>query len=219
MESNSSEEFSNIKSNLQFNKLPPPPVSGLFYMDMAPVVDLKAHSSSLDEDYKSIQTPYLDFFPLDILHEMKNYAVVKEKWDGKWRTLDSNYFQSKIERNYKLMRSESKNNIDDLMDYLSYLNGTFLSVNEPVEDYQILEEYPLIPTQDKFIVLTGDFADGDVEFEVSQGETTLVDKLQTGSGEYNSTKHSVDDKLCIEVRDGKAYYSTVRCVYKLTKAE
>ena len=98
--------------------MPPPPIPSFFYMEMIPNIDTQLHSSSLDSEHKSIYTPILDFFPVDIFDEIKEMETEKQDgWLIRASTIDSSYYQEKSERNEIFMRNESKLHIEDLLDY------------------------------------------------------------------------------------------------------
>lgn len=219
-------EFEKLKEKINFVKLPPPPVPGPFYMEMIPNIDLKTHSSALDQNYKSLYTPITTFFPFDILKEIKEMEKDKtETWLKRSSNIDSVFYQEKNERNEIFMRNESKSNIEDLLDYNAFLKESFDAVMEVLDcdkfrNNYIVEEYPLVPEQNSFILITGAFDDTkDKSFIIEPSETSLIDKVETENTTYNSTKLNVDDKICVEIRDGKAFYSFVKCIYKFSRLE
>lgn len=209
--------------DVKFSKLPPAPVPGFFYIEMVPKIDIEQHCPSLDQLYKSIHTPITEMFPVDILEEMRTLEENKrETWLRQGTHINSTYYQEKSDRNELLMRDELKHNIEDVLDYQEYLKGTFATVNEHLEGYEIEEEYPLLPSNDQFILVTGlpqSGESGSTGFVHEASETSLVDKCIVEGKAYNSTKLHVEDKICIEIRDGKALYSPVRYVYKFSDAD
>lgn len=219
------DEFDKIKKKIEFVKMPPPPIPGMFYMEMIPNIDIKEHSPALDQDYKSIYTPITTFFPIDILMEMKEMEKNNDSsWLKKSNNIDSTFYQEKSERNEIFMRNESKSNIDDLLDYTLFLRDSFEVVNEPIDletlgNENIVEEYPLVPEEERFVMLTGNFDNKSKNFKIYPSDTSLIDRIECNGESYNGTKLNVDDKISIEVKNGKAIYSFIKCVYKFNKTE
>lgn len=206
-----------LEKELKYEILPPPPVPGLFYMEMVPNIETQSHCSLLDQDYKSIYTPLTDYFPVDILAGVRE--IEQESRVG-WLNKDissSAYDQEKLDRNELLMRNEQKHHIEDVLNFQEYRDGTFKTVQESCGDYEIEEEYQLVPSQDQFIIVTGNVSEEDANarsFSLETSETSLIDRCMTENKAYNSTKLHVEDKICIEIRDGKAFYSLVKYAYK-----
>lgn len=210
------------KDEIEFSKLPPAPVPGFFYIEMTPKIDVEQHCSSLDQLYKSIHTPITEMFPVDILEEMRTIEESKrEVWLRQGTHIDNTYYQEKSDRNELLMRDELKHNIEDVLDYQEYLKNTFAKANEYLEGYEVEEEYPLLPSSDQLILVTGSILSGEdcsKGFVHEASETSLVDKCTVGNKIYNSTKLHVEDKICIEIRGDKAFYSPIGYVYKFSNA-
>jgi hypothetical protein len=202
-----------IKKNLNFEKTIPAPIPGPFYMEMTPQIDTKSHSSALDADFKKIHTPITEFFPIDVLAEMRNLENSKnETWLRQGTQIDSLFYQVKSDRNELLMRDEQKSNIQEVLDYQSYLVNTFEQAKEHID--QIEEEYPLVPSSIEYSVFVGQ-KESTGEFKIEKGETTLFDKLILDNSVYNSSKLRMEDKICIEIRDGVAFYSPISYLYRL----
>lgn len=215
---NSYNEEIQIKND-QFEKQTPMPLPGCFYIEMIPNIPTNSHSNTLDSDYKIIHTPITEMFPIDVLSEMRNIDEdKKETWLRPGTQIDSFYYQEKSDRNELLMRDEQKHTIEDVCDYQSYLQDTFDLIYEPNED--IIEEYPLIAANKEFVIFSGDIKKGEM-FRLEKGETSLVDRcvvndLSTGEKKiFKSTKLHVEDKICIEIKEGMAHYSEIKYVYKL----
>lgn len=208
-------------SDVSFSKLPPAPVPGFFYIEMTPKIDIEQHCPSMDHLYKSIHTPITEMFPIDILEEMRTMEEGRgESWLRQGAHIDSTYYQEKSDRNELLMRDELKHNIEDVMDYQEYLRDTFATINEDLDGYEVEEEYPLFPSNEQLILVTGLFQGEDASgFVHETSETSLVDKCVVGGKTYNSTKLHVEDKICIEIRDGKAFYSPIMYIYKFGNIE
>lgn len=200
--------------DLCFEKSLPAPVSGCFYMEMTPDVDTKSHSSSMDADFKKIHTRITDMFPIDILSEMnKLESEKKENWLRQPEQIDNIYYEEKSNRNELIMRDEQKLTIEDVLDYQKHLQDSFEAVKVPMEDIE--EEYPLFLSKSRYVAISGEISEmGD--FKLERGETTLVDKCLMNGKSYKSTKLHVDDKICIEIKDGVAYYSPIQYIYRFS---
>lgn len=217
-EKKSSEEIE--LKDIEFRKNTPAPLPGYFYMEMIPNINTRLHSNALDNDYKIIHTPITEMFPVDVLAEMRSLDdTKKESWLRQGTQIDTVYYQEKSDRNELLMRDEQKHTIEDVLDYQQYLQDTFERVNDHIND--IVEEYPLMLCDDEYVIMTGNF--GNVSaFRFEKGETSLVDKCivcdqaSTDSMVFDSTKLHVEDKICIEIRSGKAFYSAIKYVYRLS---
>lgn len=198
---------------LEFDKSIPAPIPGYFYIDMVPKVDTKSHCASLDKDFKKIHTPITEMFPIDVLAEMKILGSSKgESWLRQGTQIDSVFYQEKSDRNELLMRDEQKSHIQDVVDYQSYLLETFNQSKEKLDD--VIEEYPLVPTSMRYSLFSGQ-TEKSGEFKLEKSNTTLFEKLITDQTVYNSTKVHIEDKICIEIRDGVAFYSPVAYLYRL----
>lgn len=216
------EEHENLKKEVEFKKYPPPPIPGPFFMDMIPNIDTTVHSSSLDQNYKTIHTPILELFPVDILSELRALEEDDDvSWLKKETIIGSNYYQEKIDRNELLMRDEQKKSIQDVLDYQAYLDNTFNLIHQDLQGYEIAEEYPLVPDDSKFAIVTGDINNNNnvQSCVLEASETSLIDKCTVNKIEYNSTKVHVEDKICIEIKNGKAYFSDIKYAYKFKRSD
>ncbi|ELA42625.1 uncharacterized protein VICG_00377 [Vittaforma corneae ATCC 50505] len=209
--------------DIEFEKTTPAPLPSYFYMEMVPNIDTRSYSNALDSDYKIIHTPITEMFPIDVLAEMRSLDDTKtESWLRQGTQIDSLYYQEKSDRNELLMRDEQKHTIEDVLDYQKYLQGTFEKVSDPVND--IIEEYPLLLCDDDYVIMTSD-VENTGTFRLEKGETSLVDRciiddqLNGSSKVYDSTKLHVEDKICIEIKNEKAFYSAIRYVYRLSGGE
>lgn len=205
--------------SLKFENSIPAPLPGLFYMEMIPEVSTDGHSDVLDDDYRIIHTPINQLFPIDVLAELRT-GEKTESWLRQNTQIDSLYYQEKSDRNELLMRDEQKKNIKDVLDYQKYLEETFEKVNEKNPD--IVEEYPLLLGDDRYVLLTfnEDTNTSNLvgeSFRLMKSDTSLVEKCEINGETYNSTKLHIEDKLCIEIKEGKAYYTPVNFVYKMNK--
>jgi hypothetical protein len=206
-----SEELS--LDQLEFEKKLPAPIPGYFYIEMTPKIDTKSHSSILDDSHKKILTPITEMFPIDILQEMKNLEESKpENWLRQTSHIDSLFYQEKSNKNELIMREELKSHIREVVDYQSYLKDTFKDVKEYIEE--IVEEYPLVPSSVNYSLFVGQ-NESTGEFKLEKSNTTLIDKMILENTSYDSTKLHMEDKICIEIRDGVAFYSPVSYLYRL----
>jgi hypothetical protein len=205
-----------LKSQVEWKSCPPIPVPGNYFIDMVPKIDTTAHDGSIDQDYKSINTPFLELFPVDILKEMKEFfAPVNETWLRKDAQIDANYYQEQSFRNELIQRDETKNTIEDVFDYQKYIRESFDQVEEDLSGYNVIEEYPIFPSiEEEYALMNGNINVND-SFEIVKGESSLVDLCKSNGKEYHCTKQHTDDNLCIEIVNGKAYYTILRYVYKL----
>lgn len=202
--------------NLSFAKPTPAPLPGYFYMEMIPDIPASHHSPALDSSYKHIHMPITQAAPIDVMSEIRECTDKNsESWLIQGAQIDSVYYQEKSDRNELLMRDEQKHAIQDVLDYQKHLVETFDRVNDKTPG--IVEEYPLLLAEEEAVVVSG--ADGKT-FSVEDGETTLVGRCTVdGETVYESVKLYVEDKICIEIRDGKAYYMPIKYVYKLSKGK
>lgn len=212
-------ELEEIKlEQIELDKLTPVPVPGCFYMEMIPNIDTTSHSNALDADYRRIHTPIMELFPIDVLAEMKSLdskESEEEHWLRRGTQIDTVYYQEKSDRNELLMRDEQKHTIEDMLDYQKHLQNTFEEVKIPLSD--IVEEYPLVHGDDEYVLMTGDFEFFSEKFLVTSGDTSLANKCVINDMTYNSTKLHVEDKICLEIEEGKAIYSKIKYIYKLAK--
>lgn len=198
---------------LELEKTIPAPIPGYFYIDMVPNIETQSHCSSLDQNFKKLHTPITEMFPIDVLGEMKSLEEPKpESWLRQTTQIDSVFYQEKSNKNELFMRDELKNHIQEVVDYQSYLNDTFNDAKEFIDD--IVEEYPLVPSSIQYSLFVGQ-NEKIGEFQLEKSNTTLVDKLIMKDSSYNSTKLHMEDKICIEIRDGTAFYSPVSYLYRL----
>ncbi|KAI5170444.1 hypothetical protein PAEPH01_1433 [Pancytospora epiphaga] len=207
-----------MMESIPWKKMPDAPVPGLFCMDMVPNIDTRSHDASLDNEYKLIHTPFLDFFPIDILAEMRNINdTTQETWLRHDEQIDSRYYREQSDRRDCIKRKEAKDYIEDVRDYQQYVNETFTAINKRLPNYEIVAEYELFPDTTTSMVLGNGEATAGESFEGRKGQSTLVDICLVGDQCYECIKQNSPDNIVIEVRDGKAYYTVIPCVYKFKK--
>lgn len=209
-----------IISSIDWKRDIAPPIEGFYHIDMIPDIDIQSVDSSLDHDYRRIHTPFLDFFNIDIMTEMKKISSIeREEWLRPNEQIDSAYYREQSERKNCFKREFAHGQIVDTFNYQNYIKTSFDEVNEDTPGYEIIEEYSLYPSvSDPYTLSTG-CESGSTGF-ISQGmESTFVEKCLVGDKMYECVKQSIDDSIVIEIKDGKAYYSFVNNVYKFKDAE
>lgn len=222
--------------DLEFYKDVPAPVPGYFYMNMIPdsssnhtgidnpFLNSRKHSSALDADHKRILTPITETFPIDVLKEMLDMENQESStWLRKGTQIDTVFYQEKSDRNQILLRDEFQDTIKEVVDFEKYLEDTFEQVKVPISD--VVEEYPLVPSKEVFSIFFGITDNQSPVVNIESGSSTLVDRCKISDldgkeiNQFDCTKLSIEDKLCLQVKDGKAYFSPVTCIYKLSKSK
>ena len=206
----------NIASSLEWKVRPEPPVEGYYHIDLAPDVDLTEHDGSMDADFRRIHTPYIDFFPVDVLAEMQELSKTDSvNWLRKNEQIDSRYYLLRSERRNAIKRDVSNSIIGDIEDFQTRVLESFEKINEPLPEMDVVEEYPLFPADsDPYVLINGEIC-GEGEFALVKSEHSLVDTLKIGDREYSLVKQGIDDNMLLEIRDGKAYYSFAKILYKV----
>lgn len=208
-----------LEKQIAWRKTPEPPVPGLYCMDMVPNIDTRAHDPSLDAAYRRIHTPFLEFFPADILKEMRGVCEsAREPWLRQDEQIDCLYYREQSDRRDCIKRDETKQHIEDVKDYQKHVRDTFADIDTPLSGYEIVEEYPLFPSQASDLVLANGSIGNGQSFVNEGGESTLVDLCVIDGKKYECVKQSSLDNIVIEIKDSKAYYSVVSYVYKFKEA-
>lgn len=208
-----------MDDSIEWRKVPEAPLPGPFLIQLDPKIDIRCHDDALDAEYQRIYTPYLDYFPMDIMAEMRQIGELSnEAWLRHDAQIDSRYYRDQSDRRDCIRRSSTNDKIEVVKDYQRHVKETFETIQEPLEGYDIVEEYDLFPADvHQYVLGTGEMGGADV-FTSTQGESTLVDRAKIGDEFYECLKQSCEDNVIIEVKDGKAYYSVMPYVYKFKKA-
>ncbi|KAI4292611.1 hypothetical protein PAPHI01_1885 [Pancytospora philotis] len=208
-----------LEQAIKWKTVPEAPVPGLFRMEMQPNIDIQAHDGALDPAYRKIHTSFLDFFPVDVLAEMEKISEPSsEAWLRHDEQIDSKYYRDQSDRRDSIRRSGVNDCIEDVKDYQAVVKASFDEVEQPLAGYDVEEEYELFPAVDsKIVVGTGRLGDGG-RFVNKAAGSSFVERCAIGDTDYECIKQSSVDNIIIEIRDGKAFYSIVPCVYKFKKA-
>lgn len=212
------ETAESIEDKIEWKIRPEPPVAGFYHIELVPRMDTQSHDPSIDDDYRKIHTPWVDFLQIDVLEELQKLETsVQESWLRQNEQIDSRYYSEQSARRNAIKRDESNIMIGDIRDYQKYIEESFENVDKPLDGYEIVEEYPLFPSEGApYILVSGDVAGSGV-FINEGGKSTLVDRCIMDGAVYNCVKQSSKDNIIIEIKDGKAFYSFTEYLFKFDK--
>lgn len=205
-----------IKNIINLKKYPEPLIPGLYKIDIVPNIDIKKHDNSIDDDFYKIHTLFTTFFPIDFLEEIRKLENnnVADSCLRKNEQIDNVYYRKQSDRNLIFKRAKEYLEINNLKNYQKDVAESFETINEELSSYVIEEEYPLFPNKnDTYVVVNKTFEEGDF-FINKENQSSLIKACVVKEDNYNYMKQMSDDKIIIELKDGKAYYSNIKYFYK-----
>ena len=204
------------ETKLNFNTKPPVDLPGYFLMDVSFIEkkDLKRHDDSLDEEYKYIYEDPLNF--INILQEL-NECVTEERKEEIYKNaevIDKDYYAKQNERSEVFLRHAQQSRLKRIFNFAEFLKESFDLVRETDDD--VVESYELIKSnEDDFIMIVGE-SEPFTEYK-NERSTTVVNKITVKGRPYNLTKQKADKYICINIKEGKAYFSEMKSIYKISK--
>ncbi|KAL6120897.1 hypothetical protein NUSPORA_02290 [Nucleospora cyclopteri] len=201
--------------NLQWFTMPPTPVPGLFKMQMEINVDTTTHCDAIDKDYRNVYEDPMDILNIDVIDELIEFNKKDEKqWLKKDQSIDKGYYARQNERSEVFTRYAQSELLEKIFDYKEALKESFEKVNE--QDSDVVESYPLFPSnEDNFVMIAG--ADFDFNSYTNNESDSVVNKIQINNKKYRLTLQNVDEYICINIKEGKAFYSFMKYIHKLSK--
>ncbi|ORD94013.1 hypothetical protein ECANGB1_1244 [Enterospora canceri] len=182
-------------------------------LEFAEHEDTTAHSDALDGDFKCIyDDPMNSINVLDELNQIgqdKSINMAKEE-----QIIDKGYFAKRHERSEVFMRYEQAERLKNVFNIKEFLEESFNTVLE--EDDDVVESYPLVASDmDSFVMIAGENVNF-TSYESTSG-TSVVNRISVAGRPYNLTMQNVDKYICINIKNGQAYYSTMNSIHKLSK--
>ncbi len=208
-----------LKKAFYLKKYPDPPVPGFYKIDLLHNLDLKKHDGSIDHHFRKIHTSFTKFFPVNFIDEMRKLEIKDtEPWLLKNQQIDEIYYRQQIERKSIFKRAKEYLEINDLKNFQDDVALSFTNINnDPPHGYEIIEEYPLFPNStNNFVLINQAFTEVD-NFVNKKDESSLVKVCSVGDAIFKYIIQYCKDKILIEIRDGKAFYSNVKYFYKFYK--
>ncbi|OQS54007.1 hypothetical protein EHP00_2724 [Ecytonucleospora hepatopenaei] len=218
------EEKNDKNKDIKFNSLPPVDLPGPFLMDieLKEPFEFTSQCDALDDDFKCIYQDPLDF--INILEELNN--LEEEKIDEnknifkKEEIIDKEYYAKQNERSEVFLRYSQADRLKHIFNFSTFLGQSFKLVDEKQEndpEEEIVEEYDLVKSnQDDFIMIAGE-CEPFAEYEFNDNGSSIVNKITVRGRTYNMTKQTADKYICINIKEGKAYFSKMKNMYKITK--
>lgn len=199
----------------------PAPLPGPYRLELRPAINTTTHSDVFDAEARRLHMSFEEAFPLDVLQELANFSTATATaWLRPAEQLDSQYFREQSERRDTIRRDEVNEYINDVVDYQQYVEDSFNEITESLSD--VVEEYPLFPASSAANAEnTPDFAliqgvtSGGARFTFERQAGGASERCTVGEQEYSCVRQQSDSNIVIEIRDGKAFYSTAKYIMQL----
>ncbi len=205
-------------ASLEWNVEIDPPLPGFYKMNVEIKKDLKEHDDRLDDDFKMIYSDPMSVLGISVVDELVNLEnpVSSPSFLRDTNVMDQKYFMKKNEREEVFKRHEQKSQLEDLFNYQEQLKNSFKEIQNVEEgEEDVVETYPLFPSiRDNFIMITGA---NNLEFNNYKNLDVdgIVNRILVNGEKKNLILQKADTYLCINIKEGKAFYSYCEYIHKM----